>query len=589
MRRLIGMTAMTVLWAAATSISQQTTTEAGKYQRKSVTYVNALWLMDPTVKGLPSEKVAMVLQKTKEALFMRRFDYNPVPENFTTDFVNQINAMSFPPTLPADEFSAALPHSGPDPMLDSVASVMERTIVPKILEVVDANKELRAAALTTEEQRNSFIADKAKTLGITMDDIQKVMNSAYIFIPLIRAYHAAQKDSSYSVGFDAGIIWFKISAQGDKAKAIPVVRQFTHSLGFSSIHRTYPTTDGMLDFKEFAFRSAVKNAVRNLVTATQEIPDFRLSGQIVENSALGASFDIGKNEGVHVDDKYHMVELVEQADGSVTQHKNGWVMVTSVGDSSSKKGYKSRARIISGKAYTGEVLTEYPRLPIDVIFKGRMFTFTTANDTARDSVFDSLSLAGNWGGGIDVQYDLGRHIGLPQFFFDLGFGIGYFGPTGGKGHLPGDTTRIPVKSAMNMNFELSLVKKVYIRRVALMLQAMYSWQYLDLRSDPLADTVYSWTTASIGNGLTVNAGLEIALGPAANLGVCAGYQYMPNTNLWTIQQKVGQGKWATVDGGSALTGTNVIHTGIVAQVYLTWSVPALAFDPIDMVRGVAGL
>lgn len=571
--------------------------EAGKYERKSVTYINALWLMDESAHQLTNEQVAYVLDKVKKGISMKRFDYNPVPEPFVSDFVTQANACKFPPPAPVamaqPGFSGFGLGAAPDPMLDSITAIMERTVVPKVLEIVDLNKEIRAGNLTSEQQRNSFISDKAKTLGITMEDIDKVMNSAYVFIPLVRRVNEELKDSSYTMSFDAGIIWFRISTKGEKARAIPVVRKFTYSMGPGRQGKSYISSTGPIDYKEFAFRSATKNAVRNLIVATQEIPEFRLSGQVLETGFMNVGFDLGKNEGVKIDDKYHIVEFTEEADGKISQKKNGWVMVTSVGDSGSKQGYKSKAQVIAGSPFTGAVLSEYPRIPIDIILKGRMFAFkndsTRSNRSQQHPMFDSVQLTNAYGAGIDAQYNIGRAMGIPQLFFDIGFGMGWGSASGSIHMYPDNTPKIT--SSGCMAFEASLVKKFYMGRFALMLQPTFTYQIVTILSDKWVningDNEY-YRVTNTNLGFAANGGLEIALGAAVNFGVGAGYQLLGPNKDWDRESKnVNGGSW-----GDKITSSNDVglnYTGLTLQVYFTWSVPGLPFDPIDLVRASAGL
>ena len=580
--------------------AQDVSKDAGKYERKSVTYINALWLMDESAHQLTNEQVGFVLDKVKKDITMKRFDYNPVPESFVSDFVTQANACKFPSSVPGAMAQTGFSGFGlgnvPDPMLDSITAIMERTVVPKILEIVDLNKEMRAGNLTSEQQRNSFMSDKAKTLGITMEDIDKVMNSAYVFIPLVRRVHEELKDSSYTMSFDAGIIWFRISTKCEKARAIPVVIKFTYSMGPGRLGKSYISSTGPIDYKEFAFRSAVKNAVRNLVVATQEIPEFRLSGQVLETGFLSVGFDLGKNEGVKLDDKYHIVEFTEEADGSVSQKKNGWVMVTSVGDSNSSHGYKSKAQVIAGSPFTGAVLSEYPRIPIDIILKGRMFAFK--NDTTKiASLFDSLNLTNAYGFGVDAQYDIGRSIGIPQLFFDIGFGMG-FGSASGKLNLGmngdiviGDIITAKLSSSQCLAFEGSFVKKFYLGRLALVLQPTFTYQIVSVNSDPVNDgfndIYYSVTNSNLG--FAANAGLEYALGAAVNFGVGAGYQLLGTNKDWNLESKTGSGgSWSKL-GDSYKNNVGLNYSGLTLQIYFTWSVPGLPFDPIDLVRAGAGL
>jgi hypothetical protein len=346
----------------------------------------------------------------------------------------------------------------------------------------------------------------------------------------------------------------------------------------------------------------VKNAIRNLVVATQEIPEFRLSGQVLETGFMNVGFDLGKNEGVKVDDKYHIVEFSEEADGKISQKNNGWVMVTSVGDSSSKQGYKSNAQIIAGSPYTGAVLSEFPRIPLDLIVKGRMFAFkndsTHSPSTATTPLFDSLSLTDAYGFGVDIQYDIGRYMGLPQLFFDVGFGMG-FGSASGKlniGTLNSASMGFELiddpklSSTQCLAFEGSFVKKFYFGPLALVLQPTFTYQVVSVNSDAANngtdDIYYSATNSNLG--FAANVGLEYALGAAVNFGVGAGYQFLGTNTTWVLESKTGSGgSWGNSTTFSNDVGLN--YTGLTAQVYFTWSLPSIAFDPMDMIRANMGI
>jgi hypothetical protein len=571
---------------AAGAAQDVSTKEAGAYARKSISYINTLWLMDESVRGLPPEKVAVILDKIKQAVFMPRFDYNPVPDSLVREFAGQANQIRYPYVNEAVNTAG-----GADPMLDSLTAVMERTVVPGVLAVVDLAKELRAANLTSEQQRNSFIADKAKTMGITMEDVEKVMNSAYIFVPLLRGYTEELKDSSYTAGVSAGIIWFRISTKGDKASAAPVVKNFTYSSGFSIKDRKYATEAGMAGYREFAFRAAVKNAARNLAAATKEIAEFKLSGQVIDKGLMGVGINLGKREGLKVDDKYQLVEMFDDGRGGQTAKKAGWVMVTSVADSTSKQGYKSKAQVIGGSPYIGEVLSEYPRLPLDVLIRGRMFAFKAAPDST-NPLLDSLSLANSYGGGIDIQYNIGRLFGLNQFFFGLSGGVGTGSASGYKkaDNLASDGTlheRAKINWMLSWSAGISLIKKFYIGRVAIVLQPEVGYQSVLLGTDKSATGDEYFLLTNTALGFAANGAIELALSPAVNLGVGAGYQMYGKSPGWDYSYKQGTGgNWQKI--ASVSNGSPVDHTGITAQVYLAWSLPSIAFDPLDMVQGVAG-
>jgi len=132
-----------------------------------------------------------------------------------------------------------------------------------------------------------------------------------------------------------------------------------------------------LTTENFAFESAVKNAARNLGGRHAADPGFQVDGAGNRQGFLSVGFNLGRREGIKLDDKYQIVEISEDEQGNQTAKKSGWVMVTSIADSNSKHGYKSSAEVIGGSPYVGAILSEYPRLPLDLLIRGRMFAFAT--------------------------------------------------------------------------------------------------------------------------------------------------------------------------------------------------------------------
>jgi hypothetical protein len=99
--------------------------EAGKYERKSISFINSLLCIDGSAKNIPSDDLKYALEKINEKLKMSRFDYNPLPQNLIDSFANQANAAG-------------------DLTDDKLADILDKTLLPKILEIVDFYKEARA-------------------------------------------------------------------------------------------------------------------------------------------------------------------------------------------------------------------------------------------------------------------------------------------------------------------------------------------------------------------------------------------------------------------------------------------------------------
>ncbi len=222
-----------------------------------------------------------------------------------------------------------------------------------------------------------------------------------------------------------------------------------------------------------------------------------------------------------------------------------------------------------------------------------MFTYTASADSA-DPFIKSLTLNNGYGAGIDILYDIGKYIGLGQLFFALSGGIGSGVVSGSKADSTIDGNEhgaANISGLLSWCAEISLVKKFYIGRVAIVLQPEFGYQSVILTTD-------SWSNQTTGKdeyymlansalGFAASGGLEIALSPAVSLGVGAGYQVYGKSSDWDYSYKEGSdGNWQKI--ATVTSGTQVDHTGVTAKLYLVWSLPSLAFDPLDMLRGVAG-
>ncbi len=166
--------------------------EAGlpKYERKSVSYANIVLTTNSYLK-IDDKQKSYILTKFREYIEIPRFDYNPIPNELLSEFEFEVRSRGTRVTL------------------DEVVEILKEKFVPKIIEILDIEKQMRAQNLVTEAQRNSFIATKAKTLGITAEQLMKVMKSAFIYIPVISDYklEMSEKTKLLDITINAGAIW----------------------------------------------------------------------------------------------------------------------------------------------------------------------------------------------------------------------------------------------------------------------------------------------------------------------------------------------------------------------------------------------
>ncbi|HPY01521.1 MAG TPA: hypothetical protein PLC51_10340, partial [Candidatus Marinimicrobia bacterium] len=140
-----------------TLLSINLNAQSDRYTRKSVAFLDALMVTDSRIRLNPEDE-KYLLAAIHNRIRIARFDYNPLPDIVRYTFKEQLRARG------------AVSES-------ELVDLIEATIVPEIVKILDIEKEIRAQNLVDETQRNSFISLKAKELGITADQIEQVMNA----------------------------------------------------------------------------------------------------------------------------------------------------------------------------------------------------------------------------------------------------------------------------------------------------------------------------------------------------------------------------------------------------------------------------
>ena len=213
------------MWALALLVSIWTGQglSVERYERKTISYVGFVWRATPQARRMTDEQVGMLLEALKRRIVdeMPRFDYEPLPRALTERFVEEAGA--------EDSLS-----------VEEVGEVLTETVAPTIMRILDLKKEMKAKGLVSEEERRSFVVRKAKELGITAEHLEKVMNSAYLFLPVVTGYERKVKEEkekkTVSYSLRGGLAWFHLRADG-RMEPLKVVE--AHGRGLAEPDSTY--------------------------------------------------------------------------------------------------------------------------------------------------------------------------------------------------------------------------------------------------------------------------------------------------------------------------------------------------------------
>ena len=366
--------------------------QQGEYKRKSISSLESVWFKPNSISGLKFDL------KTFDTfidfyLETERFDYNILPNYLINDFKKEANKLNIinPTTL---------------------SKILEETISKKILSILNDPEIVnqRMENLKDESDYQSFAYTKGKSSGLNKDQLKNLMNSAYIYLPFIssaRSYTKTKKviipkeeqkkkkkpkrnnnnkaDTldvvyQYSVEIDGGIIWWKMFVSEEGLVSIKKINTSTTSASssydpssknaktlynsFSFGNQKWKTTP-----EQYIQNDAMLAFIKNLGVKTKEIRDFKLSSQIIEANNKTYGIQIGRKEGIHLDDGFYIMELEENSEGLEIEKVKGFARVIKTGNNiNNSYNLTYIKQVIGSKVSEGSFILEHPRLGIQTTF-----------------------------------------------------------------------------------------------------------------------------------------------------------------------------------------------------------------------------
>ena len=400
--------------------------QQGEYVRKSVSSLESVWYKADAMADIDFDAKTFDMFM-KHYVEIDRFDYNVLPANLLEDFRRESNLLT-------------------DINAGSLAGVLENTVTSKIVDILNDPGVMknRGTALKDESAFQSFAATKAKSLGLTTDELKALMNSAFIYLPYIKSATKKLEDKSLTFKMEGGIIWWQLVVDESGNSSVIKVKEATTS-GMSSLDpESKSSLTGVSSYSHFKFgdkkwpttpeqyaqNDAMLAFAKNLGVKTKEIDDFKLTAQIVEATGKSYGFNLGTKEGVHLDDGFHLIEYEENSDGDEVAVKAGFIRVSKTGDNRKDPNNYSYANQLLGKRVSeGTVVMEHPRLGLDVrahlgIMSGSSIAPEhTSLFLAGGDVLFAEEATSQLAGDVIISYNLAPIIGVTQTFIDLDIGF----------------------------------------------------------------------------------------------------------------------------------------------------------------------
>lgn len=549
----------------------------GKYFAKTIAYYDKAVLIGEMLK-VPSERkqkyFAFLLERQ---IKLPRFYWESLPVEVVSNFTEVCSHKKYG-------------------SVDELKKDVEHYLAPELIKILDINKEIRALELVTEAERNSFIATKAKSLGISAEKVERIMNSGYVVVPFIEKY-ATSKDTivktvevdgkrkeirvpAIKVALQGGLVFFKVNFKDNQYSVKP---DFAIDKDGESIFEIKGGNEAAAE--DTAFMNVVSSVIYGFELTMRNI--FKLYAPISEVGFNSVSFPLGKKEGIKIDDGFDVVEMVEQPNEGIKLRRVGFVRVTRVADNTRRSRF-SRAQIIIGGVFWGRLergmmVEERPRFPFDFVFAGYLSPVgievgkfglrSKVDDMLRGVDNDTLEIKSvgkfAYTGRFNFNLNLSNigNLQSPQIWLILGVSFGAI-------PLKAKFFDKDVKAAVFGSFNLSLMKKFYFRRLALAFESGVSLSNFEFSIEKKIDSdsvKYALSPSKWFFGGVAGAGFEFVLSPDVNIGGKAYYQITPKTNEWSFLRKVGDN-----EKRRAIRLNSVSLSGFAFQFYINISIKNFA-------------
>ena len=467
--------------------------QQGKYTRKSVSSLETVWVKPGALKNISQIDTKILNNFMEFYIEVPRFDFNSLPKKQINSFINQANAL--------DSVNA-----------ETLSEVMENTVLKDVLEILnDPEIQMeRGKKLKSDSDLQSFAATKAKSLGLTTEQLASLMNSAYIYLPYIKKMELKKEDNDLKLSMEGGIIWWQVKVgSGGTVEAVNVLDATTNSSSIIDLKAKDLITKKVLKYDEYSFGDktfkttpetyvqggAMLAFAKNLGVKTKELSDFKLQAQIQEKNFNRYNFKLGLAEGVHLDDGFFLVEMTEDNKGNEKAVDIGFLRISKTGKNKKDPlALSSAVQLYGKKGDVGSLVMEHPRLGIDtrVRIGNRIGMYIHPNHTLgliEEIAEDAFMLD------IDFSYNLAPIINSSQTFLDFGFSIGV-------PNSPLSETAIDEEmAALVWDVGLGLSKKIWFGRMNVPLGLSYQFQSLSLAGEKTQISL-------LGHAASVSAGFE---------------------------------------------------------------------------------
>jgi hypothetical protein len=520
----------------------------GKKLQTGIFYRNSLTIV-PLVTKKVNKYYDDILIGTRSLVIPERFDKNNISEKSISQFINKFQNIKFDTAkVDSKENIAAIANllgsSGiTGEIIYSTAnidSLKARKVRMKKREVVDAAAAANIETVELDEIKayinNTFIG--VPVLTKIEKDGEKTNALGYYFWYRVVLSDQLEWDGDYPALRSVNLMPLRIQkikvsvdkVKDDNKKKTP--NDYTRSL-LSSFGDEF--TQESEEEKQMPVENRVtRKFARNIMNDALMLDEFKIRG-IAQAYDGGLQFDVGKREGVYLDQGFKIYELRLNDSGEKSTKYLGFTRIDKVADNYKDISQLSSSyTIIPGNFDRGVIAVSHdqfldaqlkisynmPNIPASSV---NWFTvkYLGLGDDAKLLSADAKS---SFNINLQLMYNIAKLTKINQLFVGLDVGFGILGTTASPGISSGGQNNLSINPPFTTEISLLAHKKFWFAPFAAFAELEFGINSLSI-TGKLNDKDWSLNYGFFNFAAGGNVGLNYPINPDINLGFEIGYRY----------------------------------------------------------------
>jgi hypothetical protein len=489
--------------------------QSGKFDRKSVTIV-------PLSLNNNYDQLSNMIEISQHMNASSRFDFNYLSKSELENAQSLFSRVSFDKIYPNNSSNFNV--------LENI--IRDSKILDAVIESAGNIDSISARVKRSQKRITTTATESMKISRPTVAEMIKLINGAFIGIPVL--FESVVNNGN---GVATGCYyWFRLDVSNvktwDPTTNLPAVNEIvlTQYDSFSDNYSVQPYDKNNLT-------SILLNSVSDETSAELAMPldiraarkftrkaldkilnkdEFKVRGTI-QDVSNGIRFDLGKREGIYLDQGYKVYELRLNNNNKTESHYVGFARVNKVADNRVKIDALSDLYPIIGSYDAGYTVASHDQL-FDVSVKPSFKTVKVPKEFGSVlAMYLDKDISQTFGIDGEIKYNIAPLIGATQLFIGAEVGLGFSGSKVLTDNIDGLTVSPP----MCLDIYGFLQKKIWFFRTALTFQIEAGYSSFGI-SGKYNDNDWGVSTGSFGFGGSV--GLQYAISPDINFGITAGYR-----------------------------------------------------------------